>query len=114
MAERVGFEPTVPVRVQRFSRPPDSAALAPLRTSVGFSFLAKKRLYHRAALLLKDAALNPNLMIQKICCADAEMSVNRPRLRISSPVHESLYTSMHDCPRAHRARLYGRVQRRAG
>ena len=31
MAERVGFEPTVPFRVQRFSRPPDSATLAPLR-----------------------------------------------------------------------------------
>src|SRR5262249_39449969 len=31
MAERVGFEPTVPLRVQRFSRPPDSTTLAPLR-----------------------------------------------------------------------------------
>ena len=33
VAERVGFEPTVPVRVQRFSRPSDSTALAPLRES---------------------------------------------------------------------------------
>src|SRR5262249_48566558 len=32
LAERVGFEPTAPVRVQRFSRPPDSTTLAPLRT----------------------------------------------------------------------------------
>src|SRR5262249_4613226 len=31
LAERVGFEPTVPVRVERFSRPPDSATLAPLQ-----------------------------------------------------------------------------------
>ena len=31
LAERVGFEPTVPVKVQRFSRPPDSTTLAPLR-----------------------------------------------------------------------------------
>ena len=31
MAERVGFEPTEPVRAQRFSRPPDSTTLAPLR-----------------------------------------------------------------------------------
>ncbi len=30
MAERVGFEPTVPVRVQQFSRLPDSTTLAPL------------------------------------------------------------------------------------
>src|SRR5258708_38564441 len=33
MAVRVGFEPTEPVKVQRFSRPPDSTALAPHRTS---------------------------------------------------------------------------------
>jgi len=32
VAERVGFEPTVRLPRQRFSRPPDSAALAPLRT----------------------------------------------------------------------------------
>jgi hypothetical protein len=31
MAVRVGFEPTEPVKVQRFSRPPDSTALAPHR-----------------------------------------------------------------------------------
>ena len=30
-AERVGFEPTVRLRAQRFSRPPDSTTLAPLR-----------------------------------------------------------------------------------
>jgi hypothetical protein len=33
MAVRVGFEPTEPVKAQRFSRPPDSTALAPHRTS---------------------------------------------------------------------------------
>lgn len=31
VAERKGFEPLVPVRVQRFSRPPHSTALASLR-----------------------------------------------------------------------------------
>src|SRR5688500_11687088 len=31
VAERVGFEPTVPVKVQQFSRLPDSTTLAPLR-----------------------------------------------------------------------------------
>ena len=34
LAVRVGFEPTVPVKVQRFSRPPDSTALAPHRPSI--------------------------------------------------------------------------------
>ena len=33
LAERVGFEPTDPVKDQRFSRPPRSTTLAPLRTS---------------------------------------------------------------------------------
>ncbi len=33
MAERVGFEPTVPAKVQQFSRLPDSTTLAPLRKS---------------------------------------------------------------------------------
>ena len=33
VAERVGFEPTVPVKAQRFSRPPRSTAPAPLRMS---------------------------------------------------------------------------------
>src|SRR5690348_12933612 len=33
MAVRVGFEPTEPVKVQRFSRPPDSTTLAPHHVS---------------------------------------------------------------------------------
>ena len=31
MAVRVGFEPTEPMKAQRFSRPPDSTTLAPHR-----------------------------------------------------------------------------------
>jgi hypothetical protein len=34
MAERVGFEPTEPVKVQQFSRLPDSTTLAPLRKAL--------------------------------------------------------------------------------
>ncbi len=34
MAERVGFEPTEPVKVQQFSRLPDSTTLAPLHRSL--------------------------------------------------------------------------------
>src|SRR6266513_2380341 len=44
LAERVGFEPTEPLRVQRFSRPPDSTTLAPLRMLLGITSVAKKRL----------------------------------------------------------------------
>src|SRR5688572_13797641 len=41
MAERVGFEPTVPLQVLRFSRPVHSTTLPPLRglTLVGFPVL---------------------------------------------------------------------------
>ena len=44
MAERVGFEPTVPVKVQQFSRLPDSTTLAPLReaTILGFTGIVFK------------------------------------------------------------------------
>src|ERR1700683_5106141 len=34
LAVRVGFEPTEPVKVQRFSRPPDSTTLAPHRSFI--------------------------------------------------------------------------------
>ena len=34
LAERVGFEPTVPVKAQQFSRLPDSTTLAPLRANL--------------------------------------------------------------------------------
>ena len=37
VAERVGFEPTVPLPGQQFSRLPDSAALAPLRGDKDFA-----------------------------------------------------------------------------
>lgn len=33
MAEGEGFEPSVPLRAQRFSRPPDSTTLAPLQNA---------------------------------------------------------------------------------
>src|ERR1043165_8017820 len=71
LAERVGFEPTVPLRVQRFSRPPDSATLAPLRIR-GPALSAKERLYHLAAFGLKNAAFGLDAVIQKIGRADPD------------------------------------------
>ena len=44
MAERVGFEPTDPVRGQRFSRPSRSSTLAPLRNRGAKSSLGRGRL----------------------------------------------------------------------
>ncbi len=42
MAERVGFEPTEPVKAQQFSRLPDSTALAPLREPIILIFRVGK------------------------------------------------------------------------
>ncbi len=42
MAERVGFEPTVPVKEQQFSRLPDSTALAPLREFISLTISCRK------------------------------------------------------------------------
>src|ERR1700730_11817340 len=41
LAVRVGFEPTEPVKVQRFSRPPDSTTLAPHRLSSSYYTLSR-------------------------------------------------------------------------
>ena len=52
MAVRVGFEPTEPAKVQRFSRPPDSTTLAPHRILIlpGFHNLQplSPRVFQRA------------------------------------------------------------------
>ena len=42
MAERVGFEPTEPAKVQQFSRLPDSTTLAPLREFISLTMNGEK------------------------------------------------------------------------
>ncbi len=54
MAERVGFEPTVPVKVQQFSRLPDSTTLAPLREALIIKGRTQK---YQASLDLASAAV---------------------------------------------------------
>ena len=51
VAERVRFELTVPVKVQRFSRPSRSTTLAPLRGTRGYSIAKLKRKQRRWRLL---------------------------------------------------------------
>src|SRR5690349_24733190 len=46
LAERVRFELTVPVKVQRFSRPSRSTTPAPLRGTRGYSIQTAKRKQH--------------------------------------------------------------------
>ena len=57
MAVRVRFELTEPVKVQRFSRQPDSTALAPLRLA-SLTILAKN-VAHRYFAAGESASRNP-------------------------------------------------------
>gem|GEM_PF-1966112 len=52
MAERVGFEPTVPVRAQQFSRLPDSTTLAPLRHEFTIIMRRKGRIQVRQLFIV--------------------------------------------------------------
>src|ERR1019366_4745202 len=64
MAVRVGFEPTEPAKVQRFSRPPDSTALAPhrmcaRRTECVFILADRSRASLSGSLRAPDMLLSP-------------------------------------------------------
>ena len=63
LAVRVGFEPTEPVKVQRFSRPPDSTALAPHRA---FPYATTTRLAIRSSNA-SSAGLRNNFAIKCHC-----------------------------------------------
>ncbi len=58
-AERVGFEPTVVLRLHRFSRPTDSTTLAPLQSS------AERQNSRRTATKQLCARCKPNLLETK-------------------------------------------------
>src|SRR5882757_11176899 len=99
MAERVGFEPTVPAKVQQFSRLPDSTTLAPLREFIYskvpaenlqilptegrhlkllfISFQAKKILHDFAATRLQNAVGYLCLMIQRTRVAQLRFRSDR-------------------------------------
>ena len=58
MAEEVGFEPTEPAKVQRFSRPPPSTARTPLHTE-GCMNLVNANESISQALVVVNNALSP-------------------------------------------------------
>ncbi len=97
MAERVGFEPTVPAKVQQFSRLPDSTTLAPLRPCKNIpesrrlekqrsrkgdnkirrsASRAKKILHQGAALVAQNAGGYLDLMVQFWAITDPEDAFN--------------------------------------
>src|SRR5208283_5276546 len=57
LAVRVGFEPTEPAKVQRFSRPPDSTALAPHRIFILPDFPITCGKCHQPAFCFKTGSV---------------------------------------------------------
>ena len=66
VAERVGFEPTVPVKAQRFSRPSQSTTLAPLRR--GFRRSKGRTGRSKAAPLTRLFGIRKRLLVQRATC----------------------------------------------
>ena len=67
MAERVGFEPTIPVKVCPLSRRIVSTTHAPLRVEKPVSWLTaifKERLQQIGATASQDSSANLNFMVQ--------------------------------------------------
>src|SRR5262249_3281978 len=115
LAERVGFEPTVPVRVQRFSRPPDSATLAPLRIKAylflitypgkpssegifiagagrGLAAPPEESLHQSTAFFGAHSRSNFHLMIQRTVRANLKDSVDSTRPQIGGAVNQALHS----------------------
>src|SRR5262249_15980669 len=98
-----------------FSRPPDSATLAPLRFMVGHQApFTKEGLYHSATFVLKNCSLNHNPMVQNFAAAQTKVTLDCASLRIARAVDQPLNARMNDRPRTHRARLDRRKQRAPG
>src|SRR5215510_7843635 len=126
LAERVGFEPTVPVRVQRFSRPPDSATLAPLRIKAhlflitypgklssevffiagagrGLAPPPEESLHQSTAFFGAHSRSNFHLVIQRTVRANLKDSVDSARPQIGGAVNQALHSCVDQRPGAHRA-----------
>ena len=65
MAESQGFEPWVPVKVQRFSRPSRSTAPATLRM-VSSTFISKEICQDQSTLSAQDPAFDLRMVIEAL------------------------------------------------
>jgi hypothetical protein len=119
----VGFEPTVPVRVQRFSRPSDSTTLAPLRKRSGvrdslFSRLLSPRseileepAHQSRTAFLQDPGNHFDRMVQRTVVAKAEPRFHRAEASVRGTVNKPFDPCVYKSPRAHDARFNGRINR---
>src|SRR5580765_5068519 len=116
MAERVGFEPTIPVKVCPLSRRIVSTTHAPLRvgrlsscrvlrttnaltTPAGsrpaqLTTILKERLQHFRAAPGEHSAENLNLVIQLRMIQNLHHRMHCPSLRVIRAIHQASYSCM--------------------
>ncbi len=122
MAERVGFEPTVPVKAQQFSRLPDSTTLAPLRefsiirvwtqkyqVRLLFSSQLKEGPQQFQAFFSHYAGHVFDPVVEFAALADTEMGVDRAKSNVMRPKYDTADAGGHECPGAHGTRLERRI-----
>src|ERR1041385_1830186 len=113
LAERGGFEPPVPFRAQRFSRPPQSTTLPPLRFLRPPAQLLKKSLQELAGALFLESAFDVEAVIQARVLDEVPERAAEAGLRVVGSEDQPLDAGVPPRPGAHRARLEGHDHRRS-
>src|SRR5438067_4680753 len=113
VAERGGFEPPVPVRAQRFSRPSQSTTLPPLRIRRPPAQLLKESLQELAGASFLESAFDVEAVIQARVLDEVPERAAEAGLRVVGPEDQPLDARVHQRPGAHRARLEGNDHRRS-
>ena len=111
MAERVGFEPTVPVRIHRFSRPACSTTPAPLQSPDTSAPLLEENPQNLPTGLLQNPPLDRHPMVQPAVLDHIPNRSARPGLCIPCPKHQPGYAGQNHRPGAHGTWLQGDVNR---
>src|SRR5262249_52365151 len=75
--------------------------------------IAKKGLYHRATLALKQTTLDTHSMVQELRRTNRKMSIDRSRPGIGRAIDQPFDSGVNDGARAHRAGFYGGVESRS-
>ena len=121
MAERVGFEPTVPVKAHLISSQAPSTSRTPLRET-GSNFIlrrrtasiAKKSLHRCSALFLPNSGRHRQPMIQRRVLNYVKYRFHRAGAKIRTAIHQAVDPAHHQGSRTHRTRFDRNIQGCAG
>src|SRR5205814_7737417 len=105
LAERGGFEPPIPVKVYRFSSPPRSTTLPPLRFCLALAQGPEEAPQQLAGALLFEPADHLQAVIQARVLDEVPERAAEAGLRVVCPEDQPLDARVHQRPGAHRARL---------